>query len=135
MSQSPDDHRIRCLIAKVGLDGHQRGVQIIARAWRDAGFEVIYLGLRNTPEEFARVAVDEGVDVAGISILSGSHLYLTGATRRAMDEAGAAEVPLIVGGVIPRVEVDDVLAAGAARVLGPGSTLEGAVAAVHELTR
>jgi methylmalonyl-CoA mutase C-terminal domain/subunit len=131
MGESMTEPRIRCLLGKVGLDGHQRGVHVIARAWRDAGFEVIYMGLRNSPAEFAAAAVDEGVDVVGVSVLSGAHLHTTKETRAALDAAGLDDVPLIVGGVIPAVDVQSVLDAGAAMVLGPGSTLDAVSNAVY----
>jgi methylmalonyl-CoA mutase, C-terminal domain len=124
------DRQIRCVLAKVGLDGHQRGVQIVAEAWTRAGYEVIYLGLRNTPEEVASVTVDEDADVVGVSILSGSHLHVISATRSALDAVGAEAVPLIVGGVFPREDIERLHEVGAAQVLGPGTMLEDVVQSV-----
>jgi len=118
----------------VGLDGHQRGIQVIARAWTQAGFEVVYLGLRNTPEGIARAAVHEDAAVVGLSILSGAHLHLTRATRQALDAAGGSAIPLIVGGVIPVEDVAEVRAAGAVEVLRPGSPLAEVVDAVYRAT-
>jgi methylmalonyl-CoA mutase, C-terminal domain len=121
---------VRCVLAKVGLDGHQRGVQIVAQAWRQAGYEVIYLGLRNTPETVAAVTVHEDADVVGLSILSGSHKHLVTETRAALDKVGATSVPILVGGVFPRQDVEELLKSGAAEVFGPGTTLADIVRAV-----
>jgi methylmalonyl-CoA mutase, C-terminal domain len=127
--------KIRCVLAKTGLDGHQRGVQIVATAWRRAGYEVVYLGLRNTPKMVAAVAVDEDADVVGLSILSGAHLHLVRETRRALDALGAAQIPILAGGVFPREDVQRLHDAGASEVLGPGTMLEEVVQAVPRAMR
>lgn len=124
-----DAHRV--LVAKPGLDGHDRGAKVIARALRDAGMEVIYLGIRQTPAEIAAVAVAEDVDVIGLSILSGSHLKLA---RRVMDELssrGAADIPVLAGGTIPARDVQPLLDLGLAAVLPTSSALDDVVAAVR----
>lgn len=125
--------RARCLLAKVGLDGHQRGVQVVAQAWRDAGYEVIYIGLRNSPALVAAVAIQEDVDVVGLSILSGAHLHLVAETRKQLDAAGGSAIPLIVGGVFPLADVRALVEAGAAAVLRPGTSLRDIVGVVEEL--
>lgn len=124
-----DAHRV--LVAKPGLDGHDRGAKVIARALRDAGMEVIYLGIRQTPAEIAAVAVAEDVDVIGLSILSGSHLKLA---RRVMDELssrGAADISVLAGGTIPARDVQPLLDLGLAAVLPTSSALDDVVAAVR----
>ncbi len=114
----------RVLMAKPGLDGHDRGAKLVARALRDAGFEVIYLGIRQRPEVIAAVAVDEDVDIVGLSILSGAHVPLTEKTARALHAAGAAEVALVVGGTIPQRDVERLKAAGARAVYPTGTPLK-----------
>lgn len=121
----------RVLVAKPGLDGHDRGAKVIARALRDAGMEVIYLGIRQTPAEIATVAVAEDVDVLCLSILSGSHLKLA---RRVMDELStrdAADIPVLAGGTIPARDIQRLLDLGLAAVLPTSSPLDAVVAAVR----
>ncbi len=108
---------IRVLVAKVGLDGHDRGVKIVARCLRDAGMDVIYTGLHRTPEEVVAAALEEDVDVIGISILSGAHLTLIPKVVELLRAAGAADVGLVVGGVIPDEDVPELKARGAADVV------------------
>src|SRR6202142_1869588 len=95
------EKKIRVLVAKPGLDGHDRGAKVVARALRDAGMEVIYTGLRQTPEMIAEAALQEDVDVVGLSILSGAHLALVPRIREVMNQTGLSDVPLLVGGIIP----------------------------------
>jgi methylmalonyl-CoA mutase C-terminal domain/subunit len=114
----------RVLVAKPGLDGHDRGAKLVARALRDAGFEVIYLGIRQRPEAIAAVAVQEDVQVVGLSILSGAHVSLTQKTADALRAAGADDVVLVVGGTIPKRDVDRLESAGAAAVYATGTPLE-----------
>jgi methylmalonyl-CoA mutase C-terminal domain/subunit len=111
----------RVLIAKPGLDGHDRGAKVIARALRDAGFEVIYTGLRQTAEQIAVAAVQEDVDAVGLSILSGAHRTLFPAVVRALRGAGAANVVVFGGGVIPQEDVSFLQAEGVERVFLPGT--------------
>ncbi len=115
---------IRVLVAKPGLDGHDRGAKLVARALRDAGFEVIYLGIRQRPEVIAAVAVQEDVDIVGLSILSGAHLALTRKTVEALRAAGGDEVRVVVGGTIPQRDVPKLEEAGAIGVFPTGTPLE-----------
>ncbi|MCL9813195.1 cobalamin B12-binding domain-containing protein [Natranaeroarchaeum aerophilus] len=124
---------IRCLVAKVGLDGHDRGAHVIARAFRDAGFEVIYSGLHKAPDEIVRAAVQEDVDVLGISILSGAHNTLVPKVVEGLKEYGAFEdTLLLVGGVIPDDDKAALKAEGVAEVFGPGTELEETIEFVRE---
>jgi methylmalonyl-CoA mutase C-terminal domain/subunit len=125
----------RVLIAKPGLDGHDRGAKVVARALRDGGFEVIYTGIRQRPEAIAAIAVQEDVQVVGLSILSGAHVALTRRTAAALAAAGAEDAILVVGGTIPVADVDRLREAGAAEVFPTGTPLEDLVARMHELAR
>ena len=124
----------RVLIAKPGLDGHDRGAKLISRVLRDAGFEVIYLGLRQQPETIAAVAVQEDVDIVGLSILSGTHVAYTRKTVDALRAAGAHDVALVVGGTIPQRDVPLLEAAGAAGVFPTGAAVESIVERIQALT-
>jgi methylmalonyl-CoA mutase C-terminal domain/subunit len=124
----------RVLIAKPGLDGHDRGAKLIARALRDAGFEVIYLGLRQKPEVIAAVAAQEDVDVVGLSILSGAHVGLTQKTAAALRAAGAGDIKLVVGGTIPQRDIPTLEAAGVDGVFPTGTPLETVVERLLALT-
>ena len=121
-------------MAKPGLDGHDRGAKLVARTLRDAGFEVIYTGIRQRPEAIAAVAVQEDVRVVGLSILSGAHVALTRKTADALRAAGADDVLLVVGGTIPQRDVPALEAAGAAAVYPTGTELEALVESIKELT-
>lgn len=116
--------RTRVLIAKPGLDGHDRGAKVIARALRDAGMEVIYTGLRQTPDMIAEAALQEDVDVVGLSILSGAHLALVPRVREALNANGLQDVHLIVGGIIPEQDYQPLRDLGVAGIFGPGTTTE-----------
>jgi methylmalonyl-CoA mutase, C-terminal domain len=124
---------IRVLVAKPGLDGHDRGAKVIARALRDAGMEVIYTGLRQTPEMIAEAALQEDVDLVGLSILSGAHMTLVPRIREVMNANDLADVPIILGGIIP----DDDRAAleqyGVAGIFGPGSSTENIAAQIRQI--
>ncbi len=124
---------IRVLIAKPGLDGHDRGAKVVARALRDAGMEVIYTGLRQTPAQVAAAAVQEDVDVVGLSILSGAHNVLVPETLKALAERGGEEIALVVGGIIPETDVSGLLAAGVRAVFPPGTSTLAMVQAIREL--
>jgi methylmalonyl-CoA mutase, C-terminal domain len=115
------ERKIRVLIAKPGLDGHDRGAHVVARALRDAGMEVIYTGLRQTPEMIAEAALQEDVDVVGLSILSGAHLALLPRIVKLVREAGLSETLVIAGGIIPEEDIPALQAAGVSRVFGPGT--------------
>jgi len=121
----------RILVAKVGLDGHDRGVKIVARILRDAGYEVIYTGLFQTPDTVAAAAVDEDVDAIGLSMLSGAHMTLAPLVVDKLRERGV-DIPVIVGGIVPSHDVDELRAAGIAKVLTPGATADEVVAAVRD---
>lgn len=124
----------RVLVAKPGLDGHDRGAKLVARVLRDAGFEVVYLGIRQRPVEIAAIAVQEDVDVVGLSILSGAHVALTRKTHEALVAAGGDDIPLVVGGTIPQSDVEKLRAAGAVEVYPTGTALESIVERMRELT-
>jgi methylmalonyl-CoA mutase C-terminal domain/subunit len=114
--------RIRVVIAKPGLDGHDRGAKIIARALRDAGMEVIYTGLHQTPEQIVETAIQEDADAVGVSILSGAHMTLVPRIVDGLRANGADDVLVVVGGTIPQDDADELKAAGVAEVFGPGAT-------------
>jgi len=122
--REPGDRQIRCLVAKVGLDGHDRGAHVIARAFRDAGFEVIYSGLHRSPDEVVQAAVQEDVDVLGISILSGAHNTLVPKIMDGLREYGALDDTLVlVGGIVPDDDKDTLKAEGVAEIFGPGASM------------
>ena len=124
------ENALRVLVAKVGLDGHDRGVKVVARVLRDAGIEVIYTGLFQTPETVASAAVDEDVDVVGLSMLSGAHMTLAPLVVRALQERNA-DIPVVVGGIVPPADVEELRRAGIAEVLGPGAGADEVVRAVQ----
>ena len=113
---------IRVVIAKPGLDGHDRGAKIIARALRDAGMEVVYTGLHQTPEQIVETAIQEDADAVGVSILSGAHMTLVPRIVQGLRENGADDVVVVVGGTIPEDDAEELKALGVAEVFGPGST-------------
>lgn len=115
------EKKIRVLIAKPGLDGHDRGAKVIARALRDAGMEVIYTGLRQTPEMIAEAALQEDVDVVGLSILSGAHTVLVPAVVKKLQENQLSDVKVFVGGIIPKEDIPELLEQGVYAVYGPGT--------------
>jgi methylmalonyl-CoA mutase C-terminal domain/subunit len=112
---------IRVLVAKPGLDGHDRGAKVVAAALRDAGMEVVYTGLHQTPEMIATAAIQEDVDVVGLSILSGAHMTLFPRVRKLLDDAGRGDILLVGGGIIPQDDAQRLEAEGVARLFGPGS--------------
>ena len=119
--------KIRVIVAKVGLDGHDRGAKVVARALRDAGVEVIYTGLHQTPEQIVAAAIQEDVDAVGLSILSGAHMTLF---RRVIDllaERGAADIVVFGGGIIPDADLPELEAMGVAKVFTPGASMDGIV--------
>ncbi len=118
-------------MGKVGLDGHDVGVRVVARALRDAGMEVVYTGMRQTPERIVRAAVQEDVDVVGISILSGAHMFLVPKILAGLKEAGADDVAVFVGGVIPVEDMDELQRMGIAGVFLQGTTMPEIVAAIR----
>jgi methylmalonyl-CoA mutase C-terminal domain/subunit len=124
--------RVRILIAKPGLDGHDRGAKVVARALRDAGYEVIYTGLHQTPEMIASAAVQEDVDAIGLSILSGAHNVLLPRLMELLREQSAGEIVVFAGGIIPTEDVPGLRTAGIAAVFTPGTTLETIVTWVRD---
>lgn len=124
----------RVLIAKPGLDGHDRGAKVVARALRDAGFEVVFTGIRQRVEDIVVMAVQEDVAVVGLSILSGAHLALTTRTMEALKAADAADIAVIVGGTIPPADIPRLTAVGVAAVFPTGTPLAALVADIRALT-
>jgi methylmalonyl-CoA mutase C-terminal domain/subunit len=118
----PPGRPLRVLVAKPGLDGHDRGAKVVASALRDAGMEVIYTGLHQTPEMIATAAVQEDVDVVGLSILSGAHLTLFPRVRRLLDQAGRSDILLTGGGIIPAADIAVLERQGIGRLFGPGTS-------------
>src|SRR5690242_8681419 len=116
-------HPIRVVLAKVGLDGHDRGIKVVARALRDAGMEVIYAGLWQTPEAVVRTVADEDADWLGLSLLSGAHMTLVPRVLKLLRDAGLEHVRVLVGGIIPEGDVAKLEGLGVARVFGPGTAL------------
>lgn len=127
---TPSPTRGRVLVAKLGLDGHDRGVKVVARLLRDAGFEVIYTGLRQTPDMVVAAARDEDVDAVGLSMLSGAHLALAPPVVTGLRAAGL-DTPVVVGGIVPEQDLRVLADAGIAEVIGPGSTAAEVVAAME----
>jgi methylmalonyl-CoA mutase C-terminal domain/subunit len=122
----------RVLVAKVGLDGHDRGVKVVARILRDAGFEVIYTGLFQTPEKVAAAAIDEDVDAIGLSMLSAAHMTLAPRVVEQVRERGA-DIPVVVGGVIPEQDAPKLIERGVAAVLTPGASAQDVVATMQRV--
>jgi methylmalonyl-CoA mutase C-terminal domain/subunit len=123
---------VRVLIAKPGLDGHDRGAKVVAAALRDAGMEVIYTGLHQTPEMIATAAVHEDVDVVGLSILSGAHMTLFPRIQQLLRDAGRSDILLIGGGIIPKDDIVDLEQRGVARLFGPGAPTGEIVAFIQQ---
>jgi methylmalonyl-CoA mutase C-terminal domain/subunit len=126
------DKTIRVLVAKPGLDGHDRGAKVIARALRDAGMEVIYTGIRQTPEMIAEAALQEDVDVVGLSILSGAHMALFPRVVQLLRDSGLSDVLIVAGGIIPDEDVDALHEMGVRGVFGPGTRTDDIVSFIRE---
>ena len=129
------ERKVRILIAKPGLDGHDRGAKIIARALRDAGFEVIYTGLHQTPEQIVAAAIQEDVDGLGLSILSGAHEYLFSRVMELLKEKGATDIAVFGGGIIPEEDIPMLTRSGVKNLFLPGTSIEEAVKWVRENIR
>jgi methylmalonyl-CoA mutase, C-terminal domain len=129
------ERAIRVLIAKPGLDGHDRGAKVIARALRDSGMEVIYTGLRQTPEMIAEAALQEDVDVVGLSILSGAHMALVPRIREQLNAGGMEDVPIILGGIIPDDDRPALSQLGITGVFGPGTHTDDIVTYIRSLPK
>jgi len=121
------NRKIRVLIAKPGLDGHDRGVKVVARGLRDAGMEVIYLGLRLTPEQIAESAIQEDVDVVGLDCLSGAHMALFPKTVKLIREKGGNNILVVGGGIIPKKDIPKLKEVGIAEIFGPGTSIDAIV--------
>jgi methylmalonyl-CoA mutase C-terminal domain/subunit len=126
------ERRVRVMVAKPGLDGHDRGARIIARAYRDAGFEVVYTGLHQTPEEIVEAAIQEDVDMIGLSSLAGAHKYLFPRTLELLRERGAGDIVVCGGGIVPDDDIEMLKEAGIKKIFTPGTTLEEIVRWVKE---
>jgi len=126
------EKKIRVLVAKPGLDGHDRGAKVISRALRDAGFEVIYTGLRRTPEEIVSAAIQEDADVIGLSILSGAHSVLFPKVMSLLDQKGIDDIQVIAGGIIPEKDIPNLKKIGIAAVFLPGSSTKDIVRWIQE---
>ncbi len=127
--------KIRILVAKPGLDGHDRGVLVLARAFRDAGMEVIYSGLLPTPEQVARMAVDEDVDVVALSLLNGAHMTAFPRVKKLLEKMGGGEILVVGGGIIPEDDKPKLLKLGITGLYGPGTSLEEIIAHVKDRVR
>src|ERR1700722_10413593 len=123
---------IRVVLAKVGLDGHDRGIKVVARALRDAGMQVIYAGLWQTPEAVVRAIADEDAGWLGLSILSGAHMTLVPRVLQLLNEAGLEHVGVLVGGIVPEGDIPKLTAMGVARIFGPGTSLPEIVAFLQD---
>ena len=135
MPTSAKEPPVRVLIAKPGLDGHDRGAKVVARALRDAGMEVIYAGLRQTPEEIVESAIEEDVDLIGLSILSGAHMALFPRVISLLKKRRAADIPVFAGGIIPDEDAKRLKKLGLKAVFGPGTSLAEIVATARGLAR
>lgn len=126
------DNKIRIVMAKPGLDGHDRGIKILARAYRDAGMEVIYLGLRQTPEMIINAAIQEDADVIALSILSGAHLTIFERVKKMMLEKGLDDVLLTGGGIIPEADMETLSDKGVGKLFGPGTPVDETIKYITE---
>ena len=126
------ERKIRVLVAKPGLDGHDRGAKVVARALRDAGFDVIYTGIRQTPEMIAEAALQEDVDVVGLSILSGAHMALCPRVVELLRQEGLDDVMVLVGGIVPDEDIEPRRQAGISAVFGPGTSTQDIAAFIRE---
>ena len=135
MVRHPKPTPIRVLIAKPGLDGHDRGAKVVARALRDAGMEVIYAGLRQTPEDIVESAIEEDVDLIGLSCLSGAHMALFPRVLKLLKERKVTDVPVFAGGIIPDEDARKLKKIGVKAIYGPGTTLEEIVRVARSIAR
>jgi len=127
-----ESYKPRVLVGKPGLDGHDRGVKVVARALRDAGMEVIYTGLRQTPEMIVEAALQEDVDAVGLSILSGAHMALMSKIMALMNEQGLNDIPVFLGGIIPDDDVESLHDIGVQGIFGPGASLDEIVSFIRD---
>ncbi len=129
------ERKIRVLVAKPGLDGHDRGAKVVSRGLRDAGMEVIYTGIRQTPEQIAATAVQEGVDVVGLSCLSGAHNHLFPRIVEALKERNAGDIPVFGGGIIPVDDIPGLKRAGIREIFQPGTTIQDIVKFIEKIVK
>jgi methylmalonyl-CoA mutase C-terminal domain/subunit len=129
------ERKIRVLVAKPGLDGHDRGAKVVSRGLRDAGMEVIYTGIRQTPEQIAATAVQEGVDVVGLSCLSGAHNHLFPRIVEALKERNAGDIPVFGGGIIPVDDIPGLKKAGIREIFQPGTTIQDIVQFIEKIVQ
>ena len=127
------ERKVRVLVAKPGLDGHDRGAKVVARALRDAGLEVIYTGLRQTPEMITEAALQEDVDLVGLSILSGAHMTLFPRILKLLQERGGGDIPILAGGIIPDEDLPALKEMGIAGVFGPGTSTQKIVEFINQI--
>jgi methylmalonyl-CoA mutase C-terminal domain/subunit len=120
-------NRVRVVIAKPGLDGHDRGAKVVARALRDAGMEVVYTGLHQTPEQIVETAIQEDADAVGLSVLSGAHMTLFGRVMELLTQRGATDIVVFGGGIIPEADLPELRRIGVAAIFGPGATMRSIV--------
>ena len=134
-SAAPGERKIRVVVAKPGLDGHDRGAKIVARALRDAGFEVIYTGLHQTPEQIVAIAIQEDVDAIGLSVLSGAHNFLFARVLELLRDKGASDIAVFGGGIIPQDDIASLKAMGVKELFTPGTSTQEIVRFVRENIR
>ena len=134
-AQASAERRIRILVAKPGLDGHDRGVLVLARTFRDAGMEVIYSGLLPTPDEVAQMAVDEDVDVVALSLLNGAHMTAFPRVKKSLEKKGGGDILVVGGGIIPKEDKPKLLELGITGLYGPGTSMEEIVEHIRERVR
>jgi methylmalonyl-CoA mutase C-terminal domain/subunit len=132
-STEPPKRKYKVLVAKLGIDGHDRGAKVIARALKDAGFEVIYTGIRQTPEQVVYAAIQEDVDVIGVSILSGAHMHHMRKLMEKLKEVGADDIPVVLGGTIPVIDIDELKKIGVREVFLPGTSLKEIIEKIERL--
>ncbi|RJO69421.1 MAG: cobalamin B12-binding domain-containing protein [Myxococcales bacterium] len=130
-----NERKIRVLVGKPGLDGHDRGAKVVARALRDAGFEVIYTGLHQTPEMIVNAAIQEDVDLVGLSVMSGAHLYLFPRVIELLKERGAGDIVVFGGGIVPDDDIAKLKAAGVAALFTPGTNTRDIVAFITDIAK
>ena len=130
-----DQQKVRVLMAKCGLDGHDRGVKVVARALRDAGMEVIYTGLHQMPEQVVNAAIQEDVDVIGLSILSGAHMTIYPRILKLLQEKGLGGIPVLAGGIIPDEDVPALKEMGIAGIFGPGTSTQEIVKSINQILK
>jgi methylmalonyl-CoA mutase, C-terminal domain len=131
-TRNADRSRVRIVVAKPGLDGHDRGAKVIARSLRDAGFEVIYTGLHQSPEQIVRTAIQEDANIIGLSVLSGAHMHLFERVLQLLGDIGATDIGLFGGGIIPPADIEALLEMGVARIFTPGTSTRDVIAWVDE---